>query len=88
MISIQSLAAEYKATTVDSAGYELSPREVAHNVERAIRRYLGDKVRFVVAFGDNVPNLHRGEVSAAHAAIRMAERDLADVVALKKSEAA
>ncbi len=88
MISLQALAANYGAKAVDRDGFEFEPYELAVSVERAIRRHLGEKIRFVVAFGDDVPNLHKGEVRAAHHAIRMAELDLAQVVALRKAEAA
>ncbi len=91
MISITSLASEYKAERFDSEGFDITGEELRANVERAIRRQLGVYVRIVTSLGGDEEHCHyifRGELRAALHGIRVAERDLEGVAAMRSGRAA
>ena len=90
MISLSSLAAEYRAQTSDEDGFELSSFALRSSVERAIRRELGTLVRLIASLGpvETCPPLYIGELRAAIHAAKVAERDLEQVAAMRNSEAA
>jgi hypothetical protein len=90
VISLASLASEYRAERVDADGFDLEGEALRLATERAIRRQLGVYVRLVTSLGpeSKCPNIFKGELRAAAHGVRVAERDLAQVTAMRASSAA
>lgn len=90
MISLASLASEYRAVRTDDDGLDIEGEALRIQVERAIRRDLGTYVRLVASLGplDSCPAMYRGELRAAMHGVKVAERDLQQVTSMRAEAAA